>query len=153
MTPPPNGNFALLAACTLFRLNAGRDAIMKKLYNDPPEIRSEFSKWLVGRKWANYERFCKYLAISGLSFWRLSSLPKTAVFALTEAWFRWKRGLFPMRLSLVSDASKPNFHAGRCYLPPWQQASDHKRAAFCDFFSLEVPAKRVLFSMKNLDKT
>ena len=58
-----------------------------------------------------------------------------------------------MRLSLVSDEAEPYFLAGRGYLPPWQQASYHKRAAFCDFFSLEVPAKRVLFSMKNLDKT
>ena len=78
---------------------------------------------------------------------------KWPFYALKEAWFRCKSGLFPMRLSLVSDASKPNFHAGRCYLPPWQQASDHERAAFCAFFRLEVPVGRVLFSMNYFDKT
>ena len=77
---------------------------------------------------------------------------KQPFYALKEAWFRCKSGLFPMRLSLVSDASKPNFHAGRCYLPPWQQASDHERAAFCAFFRLEVPVGRVLFSMNYFDK-
>ena len=57
-----------------------------------------------------------------------------------------------MRLSLVSDASEPNFHAGRCYLPPRQQASDHEKTAFCAFFRLETPIQRVLFSMNNFDK-
>ncbi len=57
-----------------------------------------------------------------------------------------------MRLSLVSDASEPNFHAGRCYLPPWQQATDYERTDLCAFFRLEVPVGRVLFSMNYFDK-
>ena len=126
---------------------------MKNLYNDPSEIRSEFSKWSVGCKWASYGRFCKWLTVRRLWFWRLFGTPKTAIFALNEAWFRRKSALVSMQKCLIPDASKPYFLAGRCSLPPWQQADDHKRAYFRPSVRLKAPVGRVLFSMKNLYKS
>ena len=40
----------IFAKQSVQRSNAGRGDVMKNLYNDPSEIRSEFRKWSVGRK-------------------------------------------------------------------------------------------------------
>ena len=58
-----------------------------------------------------------------------------------------------MRLSLISDASKPYFRCVRGFMTPKQQAADSESTAFGDSFCLEAPVVRALFSMNYFYKS